>query len=330
MDFKPIAPMLAFNGDLERDKDYVHEIKWDGYRTLAFMGSSFKLQSRGLFDVTKKYPEIASVYHQINLEIKKEIIIDGEIICINEKGLPDFSLLKARDEFKKPNPVIYVAFDILFCNGNYLFQVPFIERRGILDGLLGNLTGVPLMLSALYKSREELMKIVKDKGLEGIISKVKDSSYLPGKRSPLWIKYRNIKRQKFVVISLNFDRDILRSLELGVIYEGKIFSVGSAGAGLSGSLSKVILDRVKELKAKDIGEKLKRISYENGIKSKGSWNRGKSSKGTYTVKITPVLICDVEYLEVTRDKQLRHPVIKGISDSQDFSGVIVNTDFFIN
>src|SRR5687768_16179387 len=124
-----IAPMLAKESqDPFDDPDWIYEIKWDGYRAVAETGSSVKLYSRNGNSFEYSYP---LVFNELK-RIKKRMVLDGEIIVLNDHGLPDFQLLQ-HYEANTHRPIQFQVFDILALEGKSLVSLPLLERKKILQ-----------------------------------------------------------------------------------------------------------------------------------------------------------------------------------------------------
>lgn len=168
-----IKPMLAtlvakpFDGE-----EWIFEIKWDGYRILASKNEKVHLKTRGDQNVTGLYPEIAKEVSKIN----QECILDGEAVVLDEKGRPNFQLLQNFHRDQSGYPIYYV-FDLIYCDGEDLTQLPLIERKKRLKKLLKGARFHHVKYCDHIENRgvlffEEAQKL----GLEGIIAKRKEST----------------------------------------------------------------------------------------------------------------------------------------------------------
>jgi ATP-dependent DNA ligase len=170
-----------------------HELKLDGYRMEAVRtGGTTTLYSRRENDLTPRFPRIASALEYL----PADTVLDGELVALDSNGRPNFNLLQ---NFRSAaSSIRYYAFDILVHKGKDLTVIPLSERRGILDSIVKDEEYVePSALSPL--SGPQMLKFVKEHGLEGVISKRIDSVYEPGKRSGLWTKHRVSLGQEFVI-----------------------------------------------------------------------------------------------------------------------------------
>lgn len=180
----PVAPMKAAIGALPTDdENWAFEIKWDGYRTLAFVeGGRTRWQSSNLLDVTAKYPELDSFYAAIN---GASAIIDGELVVLDADGRPSFELMQ-----QHATQVAFYAFDVLSVSGHDTIALPYEQRRELLGGLV---EPGPNWLVPAYRIGDgaALVTATIEGGLEGVMAKRLGSVYVPGKRSPNWRKVKN-------------------------------------------------------------------------------------------------------------------------------------------
>ena len=297
-----IPPMLAVAAEPFNSPDYLFEIKWDGLRCLAFLTNTTLLQSRNLREISFQYPELTDLHKKVK---KSGTILDGEVIVL-EAGKPSFFRLQSRmhatseQSIKygmKKHPVIYVVFDLLYSEGKPLMNLPLYQRQELLYSIL--IPEEHLIISqtipeqglALYSQAVKL-------GLEGIVGKEKNSPYLPGKRSSAWRKSRITKSANFVICGYTTNpkgREDLSALIIGA-YAGKdLLSYGLVGTGFSQAEIDYLLNLFKPLI-------INNSCLTHPIKLP-----------LYRVKwLQPQLVCEVEYLEVTGDNHLRHPLYKGL------------------
>lgn len=201
-----IHPMLAISVDKPFDDDaWLYEIKWDGYRAVAFLdGKSLRLVSRNQNDLTKAYPELQETPSHINAHTA---VLDGEIVALDDQGRPSFGLMQQRTgvgeggrrirRTRDDIPIAYYVFDLLYLDGYDLMQADLEQRKRLLASIVtsGNLlrysdhwlgTGTALFSAAAQR------------GLEGIIAKRRTSCYLQ-KRSGDWLKVKITRRQECVI-----------------------------------------------------------------------------------------------------------------------------------
>jgi bifunctional non-homologous end joining protein LigD len=188
----PVPPMKAAIGTLPPDDDaWAYEIKFDGYRTLAFVdGGGLRLQSTNLLDVTAKWPEIGGLPSRVHAG---SAILDGELVVLDDDGRPRFELIQRHER----QAALYV-FDVLSIDGNDTIGLPYEDRRRLLVDLVepGSNWAVP---GHRVGDGAALLAATVEQGLEGVMAKRLGSTYQPGKRTPNWRKVKNRVRTEVVI-----------------------------------------------------------------------------------------------------------------------------------
>jgi bifunctional non-homologous end joining protein LigD len=172
------------------------QTKQDGYRAITVIDSTGKARiwSRNRLPLEQKFPTIRDAAEELKL---RSTILDGEIVALDEKGIPRFQLLQKWQ--KRPTaPVAYVLFDLLWDNGRDLTGKSVVQRWERLQEIITPVAGIQVG-GYLEKRGVELFQLAKEKGLEGIIAKRKWSTYQPGRHSPDWLKVKARPQQEFVV-----------------------------------------------------------------------------------------------------------------------------------
>jgi DNA ligase D-like protein (predicted ligase) len=275
--------MLPVAEPLTDETDFVHEIKWDGFRALAYLdGEQVVLQSRSGYSLNNRFPQIAAALAQR----KWKAVLDGEIVALSGRGV-DFSLLKTA---ASGGQLCFVVFDLLVWKGEPLLAQPWCRRREELEGVIT--TGQGLLVSPLLSGNlQENLDWAKENHWEGIVSKHQHSPYLPGVRSRWWRKHRLISSLDAVVVGLRLRGSQVRSAALGLYGDdGALVFIGNAGSGLS-ARDRAFLREAVHLLAVD------RPAVANPPPNDHSW-----------VWFQPHLVAEVEYLELTPQLRLRHPV----------------------
>ncbi|MFZ4720715.1 MAG: non-homologous end-joining DNA ligase [Ilumatobacteraceae bacterium] len=190
----PVVPMKAAIGNLPAAADdgkWAYEIKWDGYRTLAFVdGGELRLQSSNSHDVTAKYPELTGLPAAVEAG---SAILDGELVVLADDGRPSFEMLQRHE-----TQVAFYAFDVLQVGGVDVIAEPYEARRERLVGLLA--PGANWMVPGhRVGDGAALLAATAERGLEGVMAKRLGSVYRPGKRSPDWRKVKNRVRTEVLV-----------------------------------------------------------------------------------------------------------------------------------
>ena len=236
-----IYPMLATAIEKPFDNpDWLFEIKWDGYRAVAFIDDGrVRFVSRNQNDLTGQYPELATLPKFVKA---RRAILDGEIVALDDEGRPSFSLMQQRTGFRPGKsrlpgrqgvPVIYYAFDLLYLDDLDLRHVPLEQRKRLLQERITN--GEVVKFSDHYAEKGlALFQAAAQKGLEGILAKKSDSPY-EETRSRNWLKIKITQRQECVVggyTDPEGSREYFGSLVLGLYDKQKrLVHVGQAGTG---------------------------------------------------------------------------------------------------
>ncbi|NNE12847.1 MAG: hypothetical protein HKN41_11465 [Ilumatobacter sp.] len=190
----PVSPMKATLGNLPAapdDERWAYEIKYDGYRTLAFVdGDDVRLQSTKGLDVTATYPELRDLPTGVNADVA---ILDGEFVVLDDDGRPRFDLVQRHER-----PGALYLFDVLRVDGHDTIDLPYEDRRRLLEQLVepGDHWLVP---KHRVGGGAELVAATEAQGLEGVMAKRLGSTYQPGKRSPNWRKIKHRRRTEVVV-----------------------------------------------------------------------------------------------------------------------------------
>jgi bifunctional non-homologous end joining protein LigD len=278
-----------------------YEIKFDGYRLLVRIDTRGRLRlfTRTGIDWSARFP--ALVKELARLELPSGWY-DGEVVALNEKGIPDFGRLQASFEESQARDAILYLFDVPYLQGSDLRAVPLVERRGLLQRLLLARTSATVRFSDEFK--EDPARILASAchlGLEGVIAKRADSGY-QSRRSSDWLKLKCGKRQEFVVggyTDPEGTRLVLGSLLLGV-YEGKgaLAYAGSVGTGFDQAALRSLAPLLKRHAA-----------------SRSPFAAGKVPGRPHWLQ--PRLVAEVSFSEWTRDGRLRHPVFQGLRADKD-------------
>jgi bifunctional non-homologous end joining protein LigD len=252
-----IHPMLATAIEKPFDNpDWLFEIKWDGYRAVAFIvDGRVRFVSRNQNDLTGQYPELDTLSKFIKAG---RAIIDGEIVALDDEGRPSFSLMQQRTGFRPGKsrlpgrqgvPVIYYAFDLLYLDDFDLRGVPLERRKQLLEERITK--GDVVQFSDHYAEKGiALYDAARQKGLEGILAKKRDSLYVET-RSREWLKIKITQRQECVVggyTDPEGSREYFGSLVLGLYDNQKrLIHVGQAGTGFDQKTLKEMFAILKPL-----------------------------------------------------------------------------------
>jgi bifunctional non-homologous end joining protein LigD len=281
-----IAPMLASPKPLADEEGFAHEIKWDGYRAVAYIEDGrAELVSRGGYSLSGCVPELMGFLSGLP---HQPLALDGELIALGKGGLPSFFELRKGSHGQ--GTLAYAAFDLLYYGGDSLCPLPWHQRRACLEELLPE--GGPAFVSPLFPGPlPQLLRKVEALGLEGVVSKQVDAPYLPGVRSEAWRKARVFHRDDFVVGGLKVGQRGVRALLVGQYSPVRriLFYQGGVAAGLSQSELQFLQVAKDELA-------LSCSPFQNAPKlGEAVW-------------LSPTLVAEVQYSEFTPDGRLRHPV----------------------
>jgi len=295
--------MLAGTGAPFDSDDYLFEVKWDGIRVVAFFGDDVcRLQGRKLGDATARYPEIERSLRRL----PGSGILDGEVVVLDPNGRPDFHRVLVREQTSSrdaalvkatSHPVVYMAFDLLYRDGESLVARPLHERKERLADLLAEPPGGIVFSTHVVGRGKDLFAQAKARDLEGVVAKRLDSRYLMGERSNAWLKLKVKKRTEAVVIGIVREPHSgrVKSLVLGARVDGKLAWLGNVGSGLDQNTVSQLGSELGPLKAEA--------------------PEGVTAEAPGTIEwLRPALVVRVEYSELTPDRKLRHPVFIGFID----------------
>src|SRR5215207_1406438 len=307
-----IVPMMARLNTLPRDDErWAFEIKWDGVRAICHSEPGrLRLHSRNLLDITPRYPELGRLNRALS---HHRAVLDGEVVALDAEGRPSFGALQRRmhvtsdaavRRLAKETPVTYVIFDLLWLDGHSLMALPYTDRRELLTDLRlgdGERWRVPDYVAG---HGAQLLEATAHQGLEGVIAKRLDSPYEPGRRSPCWLKVKNIDRQEVVIGGWvpgdGKRRDRIGALLVGVREEdGTLRHVGRVGTGFTESELDRLADLLRPLERKD-----------------SPFAPGGPKIPRNAVFAEPRLVAEVEFREWTEGGQLRAPSYKGLRDDK--------------
>jgi bifunctional non-homologous end joining protein LigD len=301
-----VEPQLAtLVQDAPAGDDWLHEMKFDGYRILAYVaGGQVQLKSRRGIDWTDKFPGVAAALTKLPLEAA---LLDGEIAVPMPDGRTSFGALQEALSAGAARGVIYFAFDLLHLDGRVLTRVPLEARKLTLRALLTAAPpGLPLRFSDHVVGRgPEFFAQVRARGLEGIVSKRRADVHRAG-RSAGWLKIKATSRQEFVVggyTDPEGSRTAFGSLLLGT-YDaaGALHFCGGVGTGFTDGTLRDLGRKLAPLAQTDCPFVRKPTAVE--LRRPPHWLR-------------PDLVVEVEFLEWTGDGHIRHPSFRGLREDRD-------------
>lgn len=296
------------------DEDWLFEIKWDGYRAIAFIANGkVRLVSRNQNDLTARYPDLKGLPQSLEA---KTAILDGEIVALDEQGRPSFSLMQQRTGFRPGGkrgaadgtvPVLYYAFDLLYLDGHDWRGVPLEERKEKLKSIINPADS--LRYSDHYERQgKALFELAREKGLEGILAKKRECPYQE-RRSSDWLKIKIRHRLECVIggyTEPEGTRAHFGSIVLGLYdRQRRLIHVGQAGSGFT---QKSLAEMWRLLK----GRETKRSPFFGEVEA---------LRRVYWIK--PDLVAEIEFAEWTEGAsggsgpKLRAPVFLGLRDDKD-------------
>ena len=270
------------------DKDWLFEIKWDGYRAIAEKhGKDILLYSRNGLSFKNTYPVVVDQLKNI----KQDAVLDGEIVVLNDEGKPDFQLLQHYSE-NQDRPIQYNIIDLIELNGKVTTSLPLIERKELLQKIIP-VNPVIKYSDHIVGKGKAFFKVSQEKDLEGIMGKKMDSLYHPGSRTTEWLKIKNHKTAEAIIAGYTppaGSRKFFGSLILATKEGDQLEYAGNAGSGFNQKSLKDLFEKMQPLvkEKSPLEEKIK-------MNAAVSW-------------IKPALICEIKYSEITSDGKFRHPV----------------------
>ncbi|HUS02171.1 MAG TPA: DNA ligase D [Chitinophagaceae bacterium] len=312
-----IKPMLATLVDKPvEDEGWLYEIKWDGYRALGFMNNgAVEIKSRNNKSFNEKfYP----VYDALK-KWKINAIVDGEIVVVNEKGIPDFSDLQAwRSE--ADGHINFYLFDILWLEGVDVMNLPLTERKEILRSIVPS-SDIIKLSENMDATGKEFFELADKMGLEGIMAKKATSLYVPDLRTKEWLKIKTEKRQEAIIGGYTQNEGSSKpfsALLLGLFKDDVFMTLGTVGTGFSVAVQKEILKKLKRYETK------KCPFIVPPEYNKPSRFRPDPPKADVTW-VKPEVVCEISYRELTKDGAIRHPSFKGLREDKSAKDVVLET-----
>ena len=297
-------PMLAKEtSDAFTNKDWIFEIKWDGFRAISYIDEPFSVKSRNQKELKYNFPELEEL-----TKLASNIVVDGEIVVMSE-GKPDFQALLERGQAISSGetrrqtdrvPVTYIVFDILEKDGKSLTNLPLMERKQILKDSLKE--GSRVFLSDFIEEKgEAYFKLVLEKGLEGVMAKNKESHYEEGLRTGSWLKIKKLRTCDCVIFGYTQGTQsrgkTFGALMLGLYGEyGKPVYVGKVGTGFTQEMLETLMGKFEKPKTGD-------APFKPEAGDKVTW-------------IEPNIVCEVAFQVVTKDLRLRMPCFKRLRNDK--------------
>src|SRR5262245_48591059 len=314
-DFSPlpelVEPMLASPGTLPDDDEYwSYEFKWDGVRALARIeGGRLRLHSRKGNDITVTYPELRPLGEELG---STQVWLDGEIVAMKD-GRPSFPALQQRMHVHNDRqarslansvPVTYLIFDVLHLDGRSCVDLPYTERRALLEAL--DLNGPNWHTSPTFEGDgAAVVETAGDQNLEGVIAKRRTSRYYPGRRTADWLKITEVLTIEILIGGWRPGEGRreggIGSLMMGVPTDTGVRYVGQVGTGFTDEALAALQERLNPLVQK-------KSPFTNEVP------RERAKGATW---VTPELVGEVEFRNWTPDGRLRAPSWRGLRSDKD-------------
>jgi bifunctional non-homologous end joining protein LigD len=299
------------------DGTWALEMKWDGVRALAYCeGIRVRLVSRTGEDVTAAYPELRGLAAAVG---RRDALLDGEVVALGESGWPDFEALQNRmhvraapvaQRLAAEYPVTYLAFDLLHLDGRPLLELPYTQRRALLEAL--ELYGPSWQTPPSFTGEPgaSVQAVSRQHGLEGVVAKRLDSRYEPGKRPGTWRKVKNIRRQEAVIGGWRPGKGNrsgqIGSLLVGVQEDGGLAYAGHVGTGFTDRALRQLTAQLAPLRraASPFAAPLPADHARDAV-----WAE-------------PVLVAEIRFTGWTRAGRMRAPSYQGLRSDKDPAEVI--------
>jgi bifunctional non-homologous end joining protein LigD len=279
--------------------NWVHEIKFDGYRTQAHLRNGEPaIYTRRGYDWTLRFQPIADALAVLPAQ---DLILDGEAVVADSRGIPDFRLLHADLAAGRQDRLLYHAFDLLYLDGLDLRGAPLVERKRLLAELLVGASDRMLYAEHLEGNGQEIQERACAMGLEGIVSKQQDAPYRSG-RVESWIKVKCGKRDAFPIVAfvekLGAKPRRIASFYVGRREGDRLLYAGKVRSGFTEAEARDLRERLDPFIRKDtpLSEPVK--------KPKATW-------------VEPVIEAEVAYSTLTENNLLREAVFKGVREDRE-------------
>ncbi len=292
---------------------WLYEAKLDGYRVLARIeGGAVRLFTRNGNDWTAKMPQLAKELERLDL---RSGWLDGEIVVMNERGVPDFNALQNAMDASKGAAVSFFAFDMPYADGYDLTRTPLQQRRAALRVVMARHKGERVKFSDDFPADgETMLKAACKMGLEGIIAKRRDAIYV-STRATTWLKIKCSARQEFVVVGFvdrTGSKSEVGSMLLGYYDNGSLRYAGSVGTGWD-------MRTGAELHRRFVNLEIDRPALDPAEVKPGRWSKRKPGTERW---VKPETVVEIEFTEWTPEGHVRHPSFQGMREDKPARDVV--------
>ena len=304
---EPMPAQLTAEEAFGPEEGWAFEMKWDGVRVLAYLaGGAVELRSRRGRDDTAAYADVAEALTAVPA---RSAVLDGEVVVLDAEGRPSFGLLQARINLTRAadiarlsatHPARLMLFDVLELDGQSLLDLPYDERRAVLEELVQPGPGSRLQVPPVFDGDlGAAMDTSRTLGLEGVVAKRRSSRYQPGGRGDAWRKIKHARTQEVVVGGWRPGQGRraggIGSLLMGVPTADGLHYVGRVGSGLADRALDELQAALAPLARRD--SPFSDVPREDARDA--SW-------------VEPLLVAEVSYGELTGPGRMRHPVWRGL------------------
>lgn len=313
-----VKPMLATAGELpSSDVGWAYEFKWDGVRALVYVDRGrVKALTRNDHNLASTFPELRDIGLHLG---SRSAILDGEIVALDNENRPNFATLSKRlhvtskseiEKLRRSIPASFFAFDVLYVEGRSLLQSSYDVRRAALESLEldGETYATPPSITNLAGTT--VLRIARERGLEGVVIKRRNSTYAQGVRNTDWIKVKNFRTQEVVIggwTDGKGERDgSLGALLLGVPSGDGLIYVGKVGTGFTASTRADLLRLLTPLSRKT-------TPFTEPL------SRSETAAAHF---VRPSVVGEVRFAEWTNDQHLRQPSWRGLRTDKSAKDVV--------
>jgi bifunctional non-homologous end joining protein LigD len=313
---QPMKPRLVEKSPSSGDWSY--ELKFDGIRACAVKDDGkVNLTSRNGNELRSRFREIANAIKELSID---ECVIDGEVVALDEEGRSSFQLLQALEIEGRKSPVCFYVFDLLQLNGKNLLHLPLMQRKQLLAKICEGVADPIRYSGEIGTDAKSLLAEVKRRGLEGLIGKLRNSVYEPGRRSGTWIKLKCVNEQEFVVGGYtppSGSRKHFGAILVGYYTDNRLMFAGKVGTGFTAKSLSILHDKFRAEERDDCP------FVDLPLKQNGKWVQGITpSEMRKCTWINPVFVCEIKFAEWTRDGKLRQPVFLGLREDKSPKDVV--------
>ena len=292
--------------------DWLYELKFDGIRLVAIKnGEKVSILSRNQNEQSGRFPEVVQAIKALPV---RECVIDGEVVALDEKGRSSFQFLQALEMDGRKSPVYFYAFDLLQSDGKSLLNLPLEARKNVLERVCRDAADPIRYSGPIGAEAKPLLEEVKRRGLEGIIGKLRNSDYEPGRRSGAWIKLKCVAEQEFVIGGYTPPQGARKhfgAVLVGYYDDKKLVFAGKVGTGFDGKTLSLLHKKFREEERGDCP------FVDLPSKQNGRWVQGIMPSMMKKMHwVNPKFVAEVKFLEWTRDGKLRAPVFVGLREDK--------------